>query len=191
MKIGVVTGSIRPNRVNKDVADWVLTIAEEYGGADYELIDIKSFDLPLFEEPVSPAFTDDLVEKAKQKPWSEKMNEMDGYIFITPEYNHGMTSALKNALDFVYHELNDKAAGIVSYGSAGGVRAAEQLRTVLSEFQVAHVRTHPALSIFHDFDYPELKASDKQKETVETLLGQLLPWTEAMMMVRKKKAEKG
>jgi NAD(P)H-dependent FMN reductase len=70
------------------------------------------------------------------------------------------------------------------------VRAAEQLRTVLSEIQVVNVRTHPALSIFHDFDYPELKASDKKKETVETLLGQLLPWTEAMMMVRKKKAEK-
>lgn len=189
MKIGIVTGSIREKRVNLDVAEWVLDIAEDYGGAEYEIIDIKSFDLPLFAEPVSPAFTKKLKARDKQKPWSDKIAEKDGFIFVTPEYNHGLSSALKNALDFVYHEFNDKAAGIVSYGSAGGVRSAEQLRTVLSEFQVAHVRTHPSLSIFHDFDYPKLKASDKQQKTVETMLSQLLPWTEAMMAVRQKKAE--
>ncbi|EXJ24179.1 putative reductase [Alkalibacterium sp. AK22] len=189
MKIGIVTGSIREKRVNLDVAEWVLEIAENYGGAEYEILDIKTFELPLFAEPVSPAFTKELNARDKQKPWSDKVEEKDGFIFVTPEYNHGLPSALKNALDFVYQEFNDKAAGIVSYGSAGGVRAAEQLRTVLSEFQVAHVRTHPSLSIFYDFDYPKLKASEKQQETVETMLSQLLPWTKAMMAVRENKAE--
>lgn len=189
MKIAIVTGSIREQRVNKQVADWVHHIAQDFGGADFEIVDIKSYDLPVFAEPVSPAFGKELVEQEKQQPWAEKMASFDGYVFITPEYNHGVPSALKNALDFIYHELNDKAAGIVSYGSAGGVRAAEQLRTILSEFQVAHVRTQPALSIFHDFKYPELNAGEKQKETVETMLTQLHYWAEAMMSVREKKAQ--
>ncbi|WP_080146330.1 NADPH-dependent FMN reductase [Marinilactibacillus piezotolerans] len=187
MKIGIVTGSIRENRVNLDVAEWVKKLAIEIGGAEYEIVDIKRYDLPLFAEPTSPAYTQDLVEKEKQRPWSEKMNEKDGYIFIAPEYNHGIPSALKNALDFLYPELNDKAAGIVSYGSTGGVRSAEHLRGVLSEFQVAHVRTHPALSIFYDFDYPNLNPTDAQTEAVKTMINQLLPWTEAMQGVRQKK----
>lgn len=190
LKIGIVTGSVRKNRVNLDVAKWVKEVAEAFGGAEYEIIDIKEYDLPVFAEPISPAYGKELVEQEKQQPWSEKMNEKDGYIFITPEYNHGLPSGLKNALDFLYHELNDKAAGIVSYGSAGGVRSAEQLRTVLSEFQVAHVRTQPALSIFYDFNYPSLNAGEKQKETVETMIKQLLPWTEAMVNVREMKANK-
>lgn len=189
MKIGIVTGTIRENRVNLDVAKWVLDVANAFGGAEYELIDIKDYDLPMFAEPASPAYTDDLVEKEKQKPWADKVRRMDGFIFVTPEYNHGMSSALKNALDFIYFELNDKAAGIVSYGSAGGVRAAEQLRTVLSEFQVAHVRTNPALSIFFDFKDGKLDPIPNNKGAVETMLGQLLPWTEAMMGVREKKQQ--
>ncbi|SFC55978.1 NAD(P)H-dependent FMN reductase [Alkalibacterium subtropicum] len=191
MKIGIILGSIREGRVNEDVAKWVKNVAENYSQElEFELVDLKTFDLPVFAEPASPAYTDDLVEKEKQRPWSEKMNSLDGYIFITPEYNHGMSSALKNGLDFVYHELNDKAAGIVSYGSAGGVRSAEQLRTVLSEFQVAHVRTHPALSLFYDWDDEGLNPSGAQKKAVETMLYQLTYWAEAMKSVREKKAEK-
>lgn len=188
LKIGIVTGSIRENRVNLDVAEWVKQLAIERDDAEFEIIDIKEYDLPVFAEPTSPAYTDELVEREKQLPWSQKMSSQDGYIFIAPEYNHGIPSALKNALDFLYHELNDKAAGIVSYGSSGGVRSAEQLRNVLSEFQVAHVRTNPALSIFYDFDYPNLNPSDAQTEAVNTMINQLLPWTEAMVEVRKKKA---
>lgn len=187
LKIGIVTGTIRENRVNLDVAKWVKQLAVEQDEAEFEIVDIKDYDLPVFAEPTSPAFTDELVEREKQFPWSRKMEEKDGYIFITPEYNHGIPSALKNALDFLYEELNDKAAGIVSYGSSGGVRSAEQLRTVLSEFQVAHVRTNPALSIFYDFDYPRLDPTEAQTKTVITMIEQLLPWTEAMRGVRDKK----
>jgi len=188
-KIGIIMGSIREGLVNEDVAKWVKELADKFGGAEYELVDLKDYDLPMFAEPASPAYTDDLVAKEQQRPWSEKMKSFDGYIFVTPEYNHGMPSVLKNALDFIYSELNDKAAGIVSYGSAGGVRSGEQLRTVLSEFQVAHVRTHPALSLFYDWNDKGFNPSDAQVDAVNTMLGQLIPWTEGMQTVRKNKSK--
>ncbi len=189
MKIGIIMGSIRDGRANESVSEWVKEIAENYTSeASFELVDLKDYPLPLFDEPASPAYTSDLKAKEEQKPWADKMTELDGYIFITPEYNHGLPSVLKNALDYVYNELNDKAAGIISYGSAGGVRAAEQLRTILSEFQVAHVRTQPALSLFYDFGEEGLNPSDAQKEAVETMLYQLSYWVPALKDVREKKA---
>lgn len=190
MKIGIIMGSIREGRANTDVAEWVKKVAENYTAeTEFEIVDLKDFPLPLFDEAASPAYTSDLKASEQQKPWAAKMAELDGYIFVTPEYNHGMSSVLKNALDYVYHELTDKAAGIVSYGSAGGVRAGEQLRTVLSEFQVAHVRTHPALSIFYDWNEEGFNPSVAQKDAVETMLYQLSYWAPAMNSVREKKAQ--
>ncbi|HLR91491.1 MAG TPA: NAD(P)H-dependent oxidoreductase [Atopostipes sp.] len=190
MKIGIVMGSIRDGRIGEDVAEWVKSVAESYtDNATFEVVDLKDFPLPLFDEAASPAYTDDLDAREQQKPWADKVAELDGYIFVTPEYNHGLPSALKNALDYVYHELTDKAAGIVSYGSAGGVRSAEQLRTILSEFQVAHVRTQPALSLFYDWNDEGFNPSDAQKEAVETMLYQLSYWAKAMNSVREEKAQ--
>ena len=190
MKIGIVMGSIRDGRIGEDVAEWVKSVAESYtDNATFEVVDLKDFPLPLFDEAASPAYTDDLDAREQQKPWADKVAELDGYIFVTPEYNHGLPSALKNALDYVYHELTDKVAGIVSYGSAGGVRSAEQLRTILSEFQVAHVRTQPALSLFYDWNDEGFNPSDAQKEAVETMLYQLSYWAKAMNSVREEKAQ--
>ena len=189
MKIGIVMGSIREGRANEAVSNWVKTVAESYSfDAEYELVDLKDFPLPLFDEAASPAYTSDLKAGDQQKTWAAKVAELDAFIFVTPEYNHGMSSVLKNALDYVYNELTDKAAGIVSYGSAGGVRAGEQLRTVLSEFQVAHVRTHPALSLFYDWNQDGFNPNDAQKDAVETMLYQLSYWAPAMNEVRAKKA---
>lgn len=182
-------GSIREGRANEAVANWVKEIAENYtSDAQFELVDLKDYPLPLFNEAASPAYTSDLAAKEQQQPWAAKMNELDAYIFVTPEYNHGLSSVLKNALDFVYNELNDKAAGIVSYGSAGGVRSAEQLRTILSEFQVAHVRTQPALSLFYDWNQEGFNPSDAQKDATEQMLNQLSYWAKAMNGVREEKA---
>ncbi|MEY8291737.1 NAD(P)H-dependent oxidoreductase [Carnobacteriaceae bacterium 52-44] len=190
MKIGIVMGSIRDGRANEDVAKWVKNIADNYtNNAEFEIVDLKDYPLPLFDEAASPAYTSDLKASEQQKPWADKVTELDGYIFVTPEYNHGLPSALKNALDYVYNELNDKAAGIVSYGSAGGVRSAEQLRTVLSEFQVAHVRTQPALSLFYDWNQDGFNPSDAQTEAVETMLYQLSYWTKGMNAVREEKSQ--
>jgi len=183
-------GSIRDGRANEDVAKWVKNIADNYtNNAEFEIVDLKDYPLPLFDEAASPAYTSDLKASEQQKPWADKVTELDGYIFVTPEYNHGLPSALKNALDYVYNELNDKAAGIVSYGSAGGVRSAEQLRTVLSEFQVAHVRTQPALSLFYDWNQDGFNPSDAQTEAVETMLYQLSYWTKGMNAVREEKSQ--
>ena len=188
MKIGIIMGSIREGRANEAVSNWVKEVAENYtSDAQFELVDLLDYPLPLFDEAASPAYTSDLKAK-EQQPWAEKMNELDGYIFVTPEYNHGVSSALKNALDYVYNELNDKAAGIVSYGSAGGVRSAEQLRTFLSEFQVAHVRTQPALSLFYDWNEEGFNPSNAQKEATEQMLYQLSYWAKAMNGVREEKA---
>ena len=182
-------GSIRDGRANVGVSEWVKEVAENYSfDAEYELVDLKDFPLPMFDEAGSPAYGIELKAGEQQKVWAEKVNELDAFIFVTPEYNHGMSSVLKNALDYVYNEFTDKAAGIVSYGSSGGVRAAEQLRTVLSEFQVAHVRTHPALSLFYDWNQEGFNPSDAQKEAVEMMLYQLSYWAPAMNDVRAKKA---
>lgn len=190
MKIGIIMGSIRDGRASEGVADWVKGIAENYtSDAQFEIVDLKDYALPLFDEAASPAYTSDLKAIEQQKPWAEKMTELDAYIFVTPEYNHGISSALKNALDYVYNELNDKAAGIVSFGSAGGVRSAEQLRTILSEFQVAHVRTQPALSLFYDWNEEGLNPSDAQKDAVEQMLYQLSYWAKAMNGVREEKTQ--
>lgn len=190
MKIGIIMGSIRDGRANEAVSNWVKEVADNYSfDAEYELVDLKDYPLPMFDEAGSPAYGIELKAGDQQKVWAEKVNELDAFIFVTPEYNHGMSSVLKNALDYVYNEFTDKAAGIVSYGSSGGVRAAEQLRTVLSEFQVAHVRTHPALSLFHDFNQDGFNPGQAQKDAVETMLYQLSYWAPAMNSVREKKAQ--
>lgn len=188
MKVGIITGSIREGRVNLGVAQWVKEVVEASGKVEVEIVDLKEYDLPMFAEPMSPAYTTELVESAKHAPWSAKIASLDAFIFVTPEYNHGIPSVLKNALDFLYNEWNNKAAGIVSYGSGGGIRSAEQLRVILSELQVAHVRTNPTFSLFTDFGEEGFKpAAEKiQKDTVLGMLDQLVLWGEAMNGVRAK-----
>lgn len=185
-KIGIITGSTRPGRNSLQVAQWVKELADKRRDATYEIIDIADYNLPMYAEPISAAYSQDY-QTPEAKPWSEKIAEMDGYVFITPEYNHGMTSALKNAIDYLYPEWNNKAAGIVSYGSSGGVRAAETLRIVLAELQVADVRTHPAMSLFTDFENMTVfKPAALHADTVGVMLDQVTAWSNALKTVREK-----
>ena len=126
MKIAVMVGSTRPGRRSKQVAEWVLARARSRGGADFELLDLADYNLPLLDEPQPPSLGDQKQEHTKI--WAETISLFDGFIFVTAEYNHYVPGDLNNALDFVYAEWNNKAAGFVSYGSAGGVRAVENLR---------------------------------------------------------------
>ena len=184
-KIGIITGSTRPNRNSLQVAEWVKGIADKRGDAEYEVVDLVEYNLPMYAEPVSAGMSQDY-QTPEAIPWSEKIAELDGYVFICPEYNHGVTSALKNAIDYLYPEWNNKAAGIVSYGAAGGIRAAEALRIIMAELQVATVRTHPALSLFTDFvKGSEFKPADFHEKTVNAMLGQVIAWTEAFEPLRK------
>lgn len=182
-KIAIVTGSTRPGRVNRQVADWVVEQTANVSGASFELVDIADFNLPLLDEP-APAAAQQYT-KEHTKKFSAKISEFDAYIFVVAEYNHTIAPALTNAISFLNKEFNNKAAGIVSYGSAMGVRAAEHLRNVLSELQVAHVQKTVMFSLFTDFEnFSTFKPTEINASQLEPMLQQLLPWAAAMKTVR-------
>jgi NAD(P)H-dependent FMN reductase len=183
LRIAIVTGSTRPGRNNEAVAKWVHQLAARRKDAEVELVDIQAFGLPLLDEPVPPSMG--RYSKPHTKAWAAKVASFDGFVFVTPEYNHGTSAALKNAIDFLYAEWNNKAAAFVSYGSAGGARAVEQLRLVLSECQVAHVRAQVMLSLMTDFEnFSSFKPHARHEQEVATMLEQLVAWAEAMKGVR-------
>ena len=111
------------------------------------------------------------------KAWAAKIESFDAYVFVTPEYNHGTSGALKNAIDYLYREWNNKAAGFVGYGSAGGTRAVESLRLVMGELQVADVRAQVALSLFTDFEnFTTFKPATMHEKSVNAMLDQVRAW---------------
>ena len=184
VKIAVIIGSTRPGRVGESVARWVYELAKRRTEAEFELVDVKEFNLPLLDEPAPPAMGQ--YSQEHTRTWAAKINSFDGYVFVAPEYNHGICGALKNAIDFVYREWNNKAAGFVSYGSAGGVRAVEHLRLVMAEVQVATVRNQVALSLFTDFEnYTNFKPAKHQEKSLNQMLDQLVAWSGAMKSLRK------
>lgn len=183
MRIGVITGSTRPGRVNEAVARWVHEKAQERGDAEYEFVDIAAFGLPLLDEAIPPSMGK--YEKEHTKVWAAKIASLDGFVFVTPEYNHSTSGALKNALDFIYAEWNNKAAAFVSYGSAGGVRAVEHLRGIMAELQIADVRGQVALSLFDDFEnFSTFRPREVHASAFKTMLDQLLGWAGAMKGLR-------
>lgn len=183
IKIGIIIGSTRPGRIGEGVARWVFANAQKRADAEFEIVDIKSFDLPLLDEPVPPSMGH--YSMAHTKAWAKKIASLDAFAFVTPEYNHAPPGALKNALDFVYAEWNNKAAGFVSYGSAYGVRAVEQLRLIMGELQVADVRAQVLLSLYTDFEnYSTFKPEPRHENELTTMLDQLVAWGEAMKTLR-------
>lgn len=183
LKIAIVVGSTRPGRKADSVAKWALDLAQKRGDATYEILDIADYALPLLDEPVPPSQR--RYTKDHTKRWSAAVEAFDAFVFVTPEYNHGPSGALKNAIDFLYQEWNNKAAAFIGYGVAGGSRAIEQLRTIMAEMQIAHVRSQVMLSLFTDFEnYTVFKPAASHEGTVATMLGQLVAWGGAMKSVR-------
>jgi NAD(P)H-dependent FMN reductase len=190
LRIGVILGSTRPGRRGDQLASWVLATAREHGGADYQLIDLADHQLGNLDEPGNP--THQKYTHPHTHAWSRLIDSIDGFVFVVPEYNHSFPGALKNALDYVYREWNDKAAGIVSYGGwAAGVRAAEALRLVLAELQVATVRAQPAVPAVAAFHTGTFVPADGLAAAVRTMLDQLIPWSDALRSVRADKSEAG
>jgi NAD(P)H-dependent FMN reductase len=182
-KIGIIVGSTRPGRNASAVAKWVNDIASKRKDAEFELVDLHDFKLPLLDEPVPPSLGQ--YSKPHTKAWAEKIGSLDGFVFVTPEYNHGTSGALKNAIDFLYAEWNNKAAGFVSYGSAGGARAVENLRLIMAEVQVATVRAQVMLSLFTDFEnFSVFKPAAMHEATLHTMLDQLVAWSGALKTLR-------
>ncbi len=137
-KIAVIIGSIRPTRHCDKPAKWLAEQAKAYGAFDVELVDLKDYPLPLFDAPATDLWMPTPNEMAAK--WQAKLNEFDGFIFVTPEYNHSIPGALKNAIDWAYKPFVKKAVACMSYGSAGGARAVEHLRSIMIELQAVNVR---------------------------------------------------
>ena len=129
LRVAIIIGSTRPGRKAEGVARWVHDIAARRSDASFEVVDIAEFALPLLDEPLPPVMN--RYSKPHTKAWAAKIASFDAFVFVTPEYNHSTSGALKNAIDFLYREWNDKAAAFVGHGGAGGVRAVEHLRLVM------------------------------------------------------------
>jgi NAD(P)H-dependent FMN reductase len=189
INVGIIMGSTRPGRKAEAVARWVYDIASRRGDANYELIDIAEFNLPLLDEPVPPSMHQ--YSKPHTKAWAAKIAPLDAFVFVTPEYNHGISGALKNAIDFLFAEWNNKAAGFVGYGSAGGARAIESLRLVMGEIKVADVRQSVMLSLFTDFEnMTTFKPAAMHEQTVNTMLDEVVAWGTALKGLREQAQKK-
>ncbi|OBJ12641.1 NADPH-dependent FMN reductase [Mycobacterium sp. 1482292.6] len=183
LKIAIILGSTRPNRNGESVAKWMLHKASTRSDASYELIDLRDHPLPHMDEPLPPSVGQYAGEHTKA--WAAKIASYDGFIFVTPEYNHSTSAVLKNAIDYLYAEWANKAAAFVGYGSLGGARAIEQLRTVCSELQLAHVRQTLTFSLFTDFEnFSVFTPAAVHDAAADTMLHQLESWTRAMKGVR-------
>ena len=183
LKVAIILGSTRPGRNGEAVSRWVYDIAKNREDADFELIDIVNYNLPLLDEPIPPLMGQ--YTKDHTKRWAAKIDSFDAFVFVTPEYNHGIPGALKNAIDFLFKEWNNKVAGFVSYGSAGGVRAVEQLRLVMAEVKVATVRAQVQLSIYTDFEnFTKFKPHSLHEKSVNTMLDEVIVWGKALKTVR-------
>ena len=183
LRIGIILGSSRPGRNGEAVAKWVHQSATRRSDATFELIDIRDFNLPLLDEPVPPSMGQ--YSREHTKAWARRIDALDAFVFVTPEYNHSTSGALKNAIDYLYREWNNKAAGFVSYGSAGGVRAVEHLRLIAAELQIATVRAQVQLSLFTDFEnFSAFKPAAVHEGALTAMFDQLVAWGTALRTLR-------
>ncbi len=183
-KIHVVLGSTREGRLGEPVARWFGAIAEQRDDLDVELVDLRDWDLPFLTTPVPPAMappTDPLTQR-----WEAKVAEADGYVLVTPEYNHGYPAALKNALDHVFQPWRRKPVSFVGYGGpAGGVRAVEQLRQVVVELEMVPLRHQVAIArAYMAFDDDGALRDPWHAADAERLLDELAWWAAALRTAR-------
>jgi NAD(P)H-dependent FMN reductase len=188
LNVAIIIGSTRPGRKAEDVARWVYDIAAKRGDTSFEVVDIAAFDLPLLDEALPPSMGQ--YTQPHTKAWAAKIATFDAFVFVTPEYNHSTSGALKNAIDYLFSEWNDKAAGFVGYGSLGGARAIEHLRLVMGELKIADVRAQVALSLFTDFEnFSMLKPGPHQEATVNAMLDDLVRWGRALQTMRAQRGQ--
>lgn len=189
IKIKIILGSTRPNRFSDKPGAWIFEEAKKKANLDVELLDLRDYPLPFYNEPTSPAmvkdgaYPNDIVKK-----WAAKIQEADAFILVTPEYNHGSSGVLKNALDSIYAEWNKKPVGFVAYGGVGGARAVEQLRAVAVELQMAPIRNAVHIpqpwNLLDETGNLKAGALDSFKPGAEALLDQLVWWAGALKTAR-------
>ncbi|MFY1687637.1 NADPH-dependent FMN reductase [Plantactinospora sp. WMMB782] len=182
-RIGIILGSTRPGRNGEAVARWVYDNASRRNDAEYELVDLLDFKLPHLDEAV-PASMGQYANPHTLE-WAAKIASFDGFVIVTPEYNHSTSGALKNAIDFLFAEWNNKAVGFVSYGSVGGARAVEHLRLVAGELMMADVRAQVTLPLSTDFEnYSVFKPGPHQVDALGVVLDQTVAWSKALAPLR-------
>lgn len=191
VKIQVIMGSTRQGRFVEQPARWIFEKLKKREDVDAELIDLRDWPLPFFDEPVSPGtmimLKKDYVNELGKK-WAMKIGEADGYLIVTPEYNHGYPAVLKNAIDYVYNEWNNKPVGFLSYGgSAGGTRSVQQLRQVAIELQMMPIRNGVHIPMYWtQLDEKGNLKTDSYNDNAENLLNQLILWTKSLKTIREK-----
>lgn len=189
LAIKVIVGSTREGRFSDKPAAWITDELKKQQGLDVEILDLRDFDLPFFNEPVSPLYKPAPYKNESVAKFTAKIAEGDAYIIVTPEYNHGTSGVLKNALDWVYQEWNNKPVAFVSYGSAGGARAVEHLRLNAIEVQMAPIReaVHFLGNEYFPVLFGKAEAKDmfaKATEQADKMITQLLWWARALKNAR-------
>jgi NAD(P)H-dependent FMN reductase len=187
--ISVIIGSVRQGRFAEKPAHWVLDRLKKRDGVDTRLLDLKDYPMPFFDAPIPPAMPGRPVyENEAVKRWTQAIAGSDGFVIVAPEYNHGTSAVLKNAIDWVYPEWNRKAVTFVGYGSVGGARAIEQLRNVAVEVQLAPTRSAihvPAAALYAHFQGQDVTPHLAALEAVaDQTIDDLLWWTKALKTAR-------
>ena len=187
--ISVIVGSTRPGRFSEKPAAWILQHLRQRNGVDARLLDLRDYPMPFFDQPVPPStpglpsYENDVV-----KAWTAAIEQSDGFIFVTPEYNYGPAAVLKNAIDWVYPEWNRKAAAFVSYGGVLGARSVQQLREISTELQIAPVRSAvhiPVSTLRAHYQGGDVDAGLAELEArAGALIDDLLWWTDALKTAR-------
>lgn len=187
LKIKVILGSTRPNRFGIQPANWILDAAKKVENFEAELIDLKDYPMPFFEEEVGPSYIKEPYTNPAVAAFTKKMEEADGFIMITPEYNHAPSAVLKNALDYVYKEWAHKPVAIASYGSVGGARAVEQLRLAVIELQMVPIKRSIHLTNhWANLDEKGILNFGPYQHQLEPLLKDLEWWSRILKEAREK-----
>ncbi|MDN6439076.1 MAG: NAD(P)H-dependent oxidoreductase [Corynebacterium nuruki] len=185
-RIGIIAGSNRPGALNPQVVAWVKAQLDE-AGVENAVVDYNDYDLPILDEEIpggAHAYANE-----HTRAWGAAVEPFDGYIVVTPEYNHGVPGPLKNAIDYIGSEFNNKPVAFASYGADKGVRAIEQWRLVFANFRAATVRGTASFSNFTDFTDGKFAPQAVSANTFGPMLTDLLAWAEGFKVVREQLAK--
>jgi NAD(P)H-dependent FMN reductase len=184
VKIAILVGSTRPGRKGSSVGRWVLESAQQRDDAEFELVELEDHQLPLLDEPVDAGAANRSYERASTRAWSALIDGFDGFVWVTPEYNHGVPAAMKNAVDLLYPEWNQKVAGFVGYGFDGATRAVEQWRSILAAVVMYTVRPQVALHNFNDWTDGEFTPGERRAGELKRVLDHVVRTTAAVRQLR-------
>jgi NAD(P)H-dependent FMN reductase len=186
LKIKIILGSTRNERFSEKPGQWLFDVLQKRSDVETELLDLREYPMPFFEESVTPSSKKEPYANPIVQKWTAKIAEADGFIVVAPEYNHGYPAVLKNALDYVYSEWNNKPIGFVSYGSAMGARSVEQLRLLAVELQMAPIRNaiHMPWSTVEEGRKDPASAFQQYEKRADGLIDQLLWWAKALRSAR-------